>query len=111
MNIFRLFAFSEDKEFARELVKQLLKELPVDLMEKRSKVISVNKITRLLEHTYLRVGQYQQEKQRGFVRQAVLAYTFRWELKSHGYSPDFVNLATEGLVVELARIRKKVESN
>lgn len=103
MNIFRFFNHSAEKDFARSLVERLLKELPPRLMEQHHKVLSVNKITRLLERTGQLATSYQQEHGLGVMKRAVLANNFKWQLKSSGYPDDFVDVATESLVVALTK--------
>jgi hypothetical protein len=100
------FGPSRDSAFARELVTRLTRELPPGLMETRRKVLSVNKVTRQLEKTYQAAVDYQREQRIGFIRRAFLANGFRWELKNSGYPDDFIDVAVEGLVVELSRARK-----
>jgi hypothetical protein len=97
------FGTAQEKAFARELVEHLVQELPPDLMVSRRQVLSVNKITKLLQKTYLSVGAYQREHKVGFIKRAVLANAFKWELKNTGYPDDFIDMATEGLVVEISR--------
>ena len=98
--------FSRENAFARELATALAKELPPDVMENRRKLLSVNKITRQLERTYQRAADYQKEHRIGFIRRAALANAFRWELREVRYPADFIDVATEGLVVELSRARR-----
>jgi len=100
------FGFARESAFAKELVAALVKHLPPKLMEAHRGTISVNKVTRQLEKTYKDAADYQREHRIGFIRRAVLANGFRWELKNNGYPDDFVNVATEGLVVELSRARR-----
>jgi hypothetical protein len=97
------FGPSRDNGFAKELVGRLTKELPPALMETRRKVLSVNKVTRQLEKTFQAAAEYQREHRLGFIRRAFLANGFRWELKNAGYPDDFIDVAVEGLVVELSR--------
>lgn len=104
MNIFN---FSKEKAFAQALAQQLKKDIPPILMQDRRKVLSVNKITRLLERTYQVATEYQQSHNLGFIKRAVLANTFKWELKSSGYPDDFVDMATEGLVVQISKLVEK----
>jgi hypothetical protein len=106
MSLLDSLSFKAEKTFARGLVEQLTKELPPTLMEKKRKVLSVNKVTRLLERTYQTVGEYQSKHQTGFVKRALIANTFKWELKNAGYPDDFVDMATEGLVVEISNVKK-----
>jgi len=97
------FGTAQEKAFARDLVLELAKDLKPVLLASRRQVLSVNKITRQLEKTYQGVAAYQREHRPGFIRRAVLANTFKWELKNAGYPDDFVEIATEGLVVEMSK--------
>ncbi|HYF19373.1 MAG TPA: hypothetical protein VEA40_16020 [Ramlibacter sp.] len=99
------FGFSRENAFAKELAARLVRELPPTAMADRRKVLSVNKVTRLLERTYSQVAGWQRENRAGFIRRAVLANAFRWELKGSGYPDDFIDVATEGLVVEMTKAR------
>lgn len=72
-------------------------------MNERRQVLSANKISRLLEQSFEIAKAYQSEHKLGVLKRAVLANSFRWELKSCGYPEDFINVATEGLVVELGK--------
>ena len=101
-----IFGPSRDSAFARQLAATLAKDLPPRLMEAQRGTMSVNRITRQLEKTYKAAADYQREQRIGFIRRAVLANGFRWELKNIGYPDDFVEVAIEGLVVELSRARK-----
>jgi len=104
------FGPSRDSAFAKELAARLTAELPPALMAERRKVLSVNKVTRQLEKAFETAAAYQRENRIGFIRRAFLANGFRWELKNLGYPDDFIDLAVEGLVVELSRARQRKES-
>lgn len=100
---FKIFNFSAEKTLAHDLVVDLKKDLPPTLMEKQRKVLSVNKITRLLEKTYQVAREHQNSQGMGFIKRSILANSFKWELKNLGYPEDFIDMATEGLVMELMR--------
>lgn len=97
------FGTAQEKAFARTLVERLVVDLPPALMASRRQVLSVNKITKLLEKTYQGASAYQREHRVGFIKRAVLANSFKWELKNAGYPDDFIDMATEGLIVEISR--------
>jgi hypothetical protein len=69
-------------------------------------LLSVNKITRLLERTYALAADHRRKNRIGLLGQAVLANNFKWELKNAGYTEEFIDVATEGLVIELSKARK-----
>jgi hypothetical protein len=103
------FGPSRDSAFAKELAARLTKELPPAMMDERRKVLSVNKVTRQLEKTFEAAAAYQRDNRIGFIRRAFLANGFRWELKNLGYPDDFIDVAVEGLVVELSRPPKRTD--
>lgn len=95
--------FKQEKDFAFSLVNQLAKDLPPSLLENKRKILSVNKITRLLENTCNACRDYQKEHNIGFLRRVVLLNTFKWEMKNKGYPEDFIETATESLIVHLTK--------
>lgn len=101
--IARLFNHDAEKALAKELSAQLIKNLSPKLMSERRQVLSVNKVSRLLEQSYEIAKAYQSTHKLGMIKRAVLANSFRWELKACGYPDDFISVATEGLVVELGK--------
>lgn len=100
---FTIFDYSAEKMLACDLAVSLQKDLPPSLMEKQRKVLSVNKVTRLLEKTYQIAQKHQTRQKMGFIKRAVLANSFKWELKNLGYPEDFIDMVTEGLVMELTK--------
>lgn len=104
--ITQLFNHDAEKALAKELSAQILKNLSPKLMNERRQVLSANKISRLLEQSFEIAKAYQSTHKLGMIKRAVLANSFRWELKSSGYPEDFINVATEGLVVELGKSPK-----
>lgn len=103
MKILSIFSHAAQKDFARSLVLQLSKELPPVLMSDRRKILSVNKVTRLLERTFQSATAFQHDNSMGFIKRAAFANSFKWELKNVNYPDDFVEMATEGLVVALCK--------
>jgi hypothetical protein len=108
MNLHKIFGFQEEKAFATLMVLELAKDIPPELMQKNRRLMSVNKITRLLEKTYAAAGAYQKKNKMGFIRRSVFVNAFQWELKNRNYPDDFTTMATEGLVIEL--VNKKEAS-
>lgn len=108
--IAQLFNRDAEKALAQELSAQLIKNLSPKLMSERRQVLSANKISRLLEQAYEIAKAYQSTHKLGIIGRAALANSFRWELKSCGYPDDFINVAIEGLVVELGKNAKNKAS-
>lgn len=101
--MFKLFGGAQHKAFAAELVARLVKDLPPKLVLADRKALTANRITRMLERTYASVVAYQKQHRLGMFRRAAFANDFKWEMTSAGYPAAFVDMATECLVIELAR--------
>ncbi|MBC5763643.1 hypothetical protein [Ramlibacter albus] len=96
-----------EKEFVAGLVTKLKASLPPDSVAGAGKGATVNRITRQLEKTYETASDYQAERRLGFFRRAAFANHFKWELRNAGYSDEFIDVATEGLVMEMSKAAAK----
>lgn len=103
MGLFDFLNHDAEKALAKELAEKLIKNLPPKMMEHRRHVLSANKISRLLEQAFETAKEYQAKHRMGFIKRAILANNLKWELSEKGYPSDFINVATEGLIVELSR--------
>ena len=103
MRLLRSFSHVAEKAYAQELARRLATEIPPKMVDQHRKLLSVNKLTRILERTYQEAASYQKEHELGFIKRAIFANAFKWELKSGGYSEEFITMATEGLVVKLSK--------
>ncbi len=65
--------------------------------------LSVNKITRHLERAYSTIRADSKDRAHGFLSRALLSNAFKWALLEKGYSKDFADMATEGLIVSLSK--------
>ncbi|NMG14907.1 hypothetical protein [Aromatoleum bremense] len=106
MSLFGLFTSAPEKALARKLAEHLAKNIPPKLMDKGRQVLSANRVSRLLEQAFETAKEHQLQTGMGFMKRAILANSFKWELQAKGYPKDFINVATEGLVVELSKARQ-----
>lgn len=104
MKLFSFLSGTPEKSVASAMVDLLFKELPPDMVSREKGVISVNKITRALERAIELAKKHQQDRRLGTFGRARFANYLKWELVGRGYPPDFVELATESLVMELAKL-------
>lgn len=107
MNLIGRMLGTKVGEFAKQLSMDLGKRYPASMDNNPQKKISPNRLTKVLEDTFTRAIQYQREQKLGFFGRARLGNNFRWELKEMGYSEQFIEVATEGLIVYLTREAKK----
>ena len=98
--------FQKSKEiqtFAASLADKLGKRYPASIDNNPAKRVSENRLTRVLEETIAEAVAFQRDQRLGFIRKAKLGNEFRWKLKEMGYSPAFVDMATEALAISVAR--------
>lgn len=105
MSLLNIFTRSEEKNFVARQVEQLRKDLPPTLITEARGKVTVNKITRVLERVYASAATFRDERSLGFVGRAVVANAFKWELKEASYPDEFVDMATEGLIVALSKAK------
>ena len=97
-----MFKFHQDKAQACELASTIAAQISVKLLQENRKALSVNKITRVLEKTFLQASAYQAAQRMGFLRRSLFANAFQWALREQAYPQDFVVMATEGLLVAIS---------
>ena len=102
--MFGLFSNSKKiNEFARHLAENLSKRYPPALDVNIEKKISANRLTKVLEEALASASQFQRENKLGLYGKAKLGNEFKWQLKELGYSDQFIEVATEGLMVYITR--------
>lgn len=106
MGLIAFFTGSSAREQAVVLAEELVKVLPPKLVDGSAKVLSVNKVTKILEGVYAKAAEYRIVSGIGFMRQAMFANSFRWHLAEQGYPESFVKMATEGLVMAMTNARQ-----
>lgn len=104
MGLFSWFSANKEVDlFAKTLALDIAKRYPPSMDSAQEKKISANRLTKILEDVYAKAKQFNREKGLGMYQKAKFGNTFRWELKELGYGKDFVEVATEGLIVYLSR--------
>jgi hypothetical protein len=102
-----LFVNPKLQEFAKDLAETIARRYPPALDKDPSKRPSVNRMTRIIEDACTQVVQFQADHRLGWVGKARLGNAFRWELTELGYRKDFVEVATEAVIVHLSRKKGK----
>lgn len=88
--------------FAKALADDIAKRYPPALDQDPSKRPSVNRLTRIVEDACEKAKAFRTEHRLGWLGKAKLANAFRWELTELGYRKDFVDMATEAVVVHVS---------
>jgi hypothetical protein len=100
-----LFRRAPVEDFAKSLASDVLKRYPAVLDQDPSKRPSINRLTRIVEDLCKRAVEFHAEHRLSWMAKAKLANAFRWELVELGYRKEFVNMATEAIVVQLSAKR------
>lgn len=103
MGLFDRFSSKDVDAFAKSLAAEISRRYPPALDQGKEKKISPNRVARVLEEAYDKAVAFKSEQHLGVYRKARLGNTFQWELKELGYSKQFVDMATEGLIVYITR--------
>ncbi|SIQ69093.1 hypothetical protein [Pseudacidovorax sp. RU35E] len=103
----KLSTFESERQLAELLVVTLKKSISPDAMTHRRQVLSAARITRVLEQAFRLATESQKNVERGWLRRIVLIHKFRWGMVDAGYPKDFVDIAVEGLIVELNKVAKR----
>ncbi|HZM44619.1 MAG TPA: hypothetical protein VFC14_07290 [Burkholderiales bacterium] len=91
-------------QFAKELAQAIAKRYPPTMDQgSAERKISQKRLSTILEETFSRAVDFRDQHRLGLYKKARLGNTFRWELTELGYSKQFVETATEGLVVYISR--------
>lgn len=97
-------ASSKDVDaFATGLAQDLAKRYPPALDTGSERKISQKRLTTILEDTFTRAIEFKRQHKLGVYKKARLGNTFRWELQEMGYTEQFIEVATEGLIVYITR--------
>jgi hypothetical protein len=94
---------SDIEGFASQLVENIANRYPAQIDNDRSKRPSEARLTRIVEEVCDKAVAFKRERKLGWLGKARLGNALRWQLKEKGYQSDFIELATEALVVSLAR--------
>lgn len=94
-------------EFAKSLAEDIAKRYPPALESQPGKRPSVNRLTRIIEDVCDKAVAFNKEQSLGWLGKAKLGNAFRWELAEMGYRKDFVEFATEAVIVQMSRKARK----
>ena len=103
MGLFGSVSGKEVDRFAKSLAEEVARQYPPALDQAGGRTLSEKRLTRILEDVCSKAAAFRSEHNLGVYKKARLGNTFRWELEELGYSKKFIETATEGLVVYLAR--------
>lgn len=100
-----------DLEFAREIANKIARHYPVSVEAKLKTAGGKKRLGGVVEAVFDELERYQVQSRMGWMRKARFGNELKWRLKEVGYSEEFVNALTEGIVTHLAMSgRNRVQS-
>ena len=103
MNLSNLLRGAPVEDFARTLAGDIAKRYPPALDQQPDKRPSVNRLTRIMEDACHKAVEFQSEHRLGWLGKAKLGNAFRWQLAELGYRKEFVDFATEAVIVHISK--------
>jgi len=88
-------------DFGATLASRLALLYPVSLDTQQERRISANRMANILEGLYTEAQTYRHAQKLGYLGRTRLSHAFKWKMIELGYSKEFIDMATEGLVVYL----------
>ncbi|MCP5278848.1 MAG: hypothetical protein H6935_10880 [Thiobacillus sp.] len=97
-------------EFGSNLANRLSLLYPPSLDKPGDHKISANRIANILEGLYGEAQSFRYNNKLGLIGRTRLSHAFKWRLIEHNYSKEFIDMATEGLVVYLHKPLNSAEN-
>ena len=110
LKIFNFLRVSEaDAVLIAEIRKMLRNEILPQQTKEKTGLLSVNKVTRIIERATKKVLDHKNEQKMGRIRWLNLINELRWSLHEEGYSKDFVALVSEAVIAKSV-VKKQTET-
>lgn len=90
-------------EFGEKLANELAKQFPASLQNSGKSKISADRIAKILEKLYISAQTFRDTHGLGYFKKTRLCHAFKWRLIELEYRTEFVDMATEGLIVYLSK--------
>ena len=89
-------------EFAQAMVDKIARQFPPTSEPQLAKKGAQRRLESIVEHIMIDLDGFQKEMPLGWIGKARLGNAFRWQLTDRGYSKQFVEALTEGIVKHIA---------
>lgn len=89
-------------EFAEAIVDKIARQFPPTSEPQLAKKGAQRRLEAILEHIMKDLEGFQSEARLGWIGKARLGNAFRWQLVDRGYSKQFVEALTEGIIKHIA---------
>lgn len=89
-------------EFAETMVDKIARQFPPASEAQLAKKGAQRRLESILEHIMRDLDSFQKETRLGWIGKARLGNEFRWKLTDRGYSKQFAEALTEGIIKRIA---------
>ena len=89
-------------EFAVTLVAKIARQFPPASEPQLAKQGARRRLEAILQHIMKDLGDFQREHRLGWIGKARLGNAFRWKLTDRGYSKQFAEALTDGIIRQIA---------
>lgn len=89
-------------EFAEMIAEKVIRQFPPTSEPQLVKKGAKRRLEGVLEHVIDDLDAFHKEMQLGWIGKARLGNAFRWKLADRGYSKQFVEALTEGIIKHIA---------
>jgi len=88
-------------EFSCELAREFASRYPLKIAKGSPDKKQEKKLGRALNYVYRQAREFHQDRRLGVYGTARLGNGFKWELREMGYQHDFIEEATNGLILSV----------
>lgn len=88
---------------AKSLAQDVAKRYPPAIANNPAQMVSQQRLSGILEEVFTCAAQFSRENPLGWYKRAKLGNDFRRELNELGYDEEFIDSATEGLILRVTR--------
>jgi hypothetical protein len=88
---------------AKGLAQDLAKRYPPAIANNPVQIVSQQRLSGIFDEIFASAAKFGRENKLGWFKRARLGKRLRWELNEMGYDKEFVDTATESLVLCMSR--------
>ncbi len=104
MGLFSGTFSSGPTEFAAAIVEKISRQFPPTSEAQLAKKGAQRRLESIVEHIMNDLDAFQKDAQLGWIGKARLGNAVRWQLTDRGYSKQFADALTEGIIKRIATV-------
>lgn len=105
MSFLDIFSPKTDVDFANELAAKVARHFPPSAEAKLAKMGGQRRLGGVVETVFVDIDAWSGNATLGWIRKARFGNAFRWRLVELGYTKEFVDALTEGVITHLSARR------